>query len=158
VTAPLEETIGHALRERDQTMATAESCTGGLLGHRITGVPGCSAYYPGGAVTYSNAAKVDLIGVRTDTLAAEGAVSEATAREMAEGVRKRFQADYGLSITGIAGPTGGTVEKPVGLVYIGVAGPHGATVRRQQFRGDRAAVKQQSVEAALALFDEILRS
>lgn len=131
------------------TVATAESCTGGLVGALITAVPGSSAYYLGGVVSYANSAKTSLLGVDAATLDRFGAVSEETAREMAIGARLGLGADFALSITGIAGPDGGTVEKPAGLVYIGVATPRGALVRRHLFAGDRRAVRAQAAAAAL---------
>nr|WP_290668515.1 CinA family protein [Ardenticatena sp.] len=142
--------VGHLLRLANATLATAESCTGGLLAHLITEVPGSSDYFLGGVVSYSNAAKMALLGVREATLAEHGAVSEPTAREMAEGVRARFQSTIGVGITGIAGPEGGTPEKPVGLVYIGVSTPTHTIVRRFVWQtGDRSANKLASALAAL---------
>lgn len=148
----LEAQVGAALRERDLTMAAAESCTGGLLMHRLTNIPGSSAYLLGGVVAYSNQAKQALLKVKQGTLIAHGAVSAETAREMAAGARELFKVDYAVSITGIAGPDGGTAEKPVGLTYIGVAGPGGLLEAvRHVWEGDRLAVKNASAEAALAL-------
>ena len=147
----IEEVVGQRLRDRGQTLATAESCTGGLLGHRITNVAGSSAYYMRGYVAYSNAAKVDLLGVDPEAIRRYGAVSEPVARQMAEGARQRAGTDWAVAITGIAGPTGGTPEKPVGTVHIAVAGPDGTTHRRFQFRGTRELIKEQSVQMALDL-------
>lgn len=147
----LEQAIGRRLNERDQTLATAESCSGGLIAHRITNIAGSSRYFQGGLVTYSNEAKMALLGVRGETLEAVGAVSEAVAVEMAEGARSRLQAHWGIGVTGIAGPGGGTADKPVGLVYIAVAGPNGTTATRNQFEGDRVAVKEQTAGRALQL-------
>jgi len=138
------------------TLATAESCTGGLIGHRVTSVSGSSAYYVGGVIAYANAVKVRELGVDPTVLEREGAVSEPVARQMAAGVRRRFEADIGIGVTGIAGPDGGTAEKPVGLVYIGLAGPEGATVERFVFDGDRAAVKTAGSEAALGMVKRYL--
>lgn len=152
----LETRIGKRLRERGQSLATGESCTGGLLGHRITNVPGASEYYRGGIVAYSNEAKVALLGVERTALARFGAVSEAVARQMAEGVRRRLDADWGIGVTGIAGPAGGTPDKPLGLVYIAVAGQGRVTVRCSRFAGARAAIKKQTAEEALRLFWEQL--
>jgi nicotinamide-nucleotide amidase len=112
------------------TLATAESCTGGLIAHLITRVPGVSPYYPGGVVSYANAAKVELLGVPQELLDAHGAVSPQVAESMAVGVRERLRADLGLSVTGVAGPTGGTPEKPVGLVFLGLADAQGVQSRR----------------------------
>lgn len=148
---PLEAVVGRLLRERGLKLAVAESCTGGLISHRITDVPGSSDYYPGSVTAYANEVKEALLGVRHDTLCRHGAVSEETAREMAEGVRRVLGADLGLAVTGVAGPTGGTPEKPVGLVYIALATPDGEWVERHVWKGDRWANKAASAEAALDL-------
>jgi len=147
----LEEEIGRLLTERGDTLAIAESLTGGLVTSRITDVPGSSAYLVEGVVAYANEAKEARLGVQEATLIAHGAVSERVAREMAEGIRRRAGTTWGISTTGIAGPTGDTVEKPLGLVYVAVAGPHGTVVRDNVFPGDRLAVKQASSQAVLAL-------
>jgi nicotinamide-nucleotide amidase len=147
--APLEEVVGRLLRGKGQTLAVAESCTGGLICHRLTDISGSSDYFQGGVVTYSNQAKMDLLRVSSDTLAQEGAVSADTAAAMALGVQKLFHADYGLAVTGIAGPTGGTPEKPVGLVFMGLADQNGVETRRHQFPGDRDMVKTLTAENAL---------
>lgn len=147
--AALEREVGERLNAGDATLATAESCSGGLIAHRITNVPGSSGYFLGGVVSYSNESKVAMVDVNESTLARRGAVSEEVAGEMAEGVRERFEADYGLSVTGIAGPSGGSPEKPVGLVFIAVAGPSGTHVERRVFSGDRESIKQQTAEKAL---------
>ena len=133
--------VGAKLGARGKTLAAAESCTGGLAAQLITSVPGSSAYFLGGAVTYCNRAKIKLLGVRAGTLNAGGAVSPGCAREMAAGARKVFGSDYAFSVTGIAGPDGGTEEKPAGLVYFGLAGPRGVRVFRRQFRGARSFVR-----------------
>jgi nicotinamide-nucleotide amidase len=144
--------LGRALLAHGVTISTAESCTGGLIAHWLTDVPGSSAYMLGGIVAYSNTAKQALLRVRERTLIDFGAVSEATAREMAANVRRIFQADYTLSVTGIAGPGGGTEEKPVGLTYIGLAGPDDLlVVERHVWPGDREANKIASADAALRL-------
>ncbi|MGQ9477425.1 MAG: CinA family protein [Candidatus Bipolaricaulia bacterium] len=147
----LEEEIGALLRERGLTLATAESCTGGLLGHMITNVPGSSDYFLGGVVAYSNAAKERLLGVRAETLAKEGAVSEAVALEMARGARRLFGADLALATTGIAGPGGGTEEKPVGLIYIALVTPDRELCERHIWSSDREGNKRRSAERALEL-------
>ena len=147
----MEDVVGRLLRREKATLATAESCTGGLIGHRITSVSGSSDYYLGGIVAYSNEVKIRELGVNADTLNRFGAVSEEVARQMARGVRKRFNSDYGLSVTGIAGPTGGTPEKPVGLVYVAVADKTRAWVRRHCFSSDRSTVKTWSSQMALDL-------
>jgi nicotinamide-nucleotide amidase len=147
--APLEEVVGRQLRQQNRTLAVAESCTGGLIGHRVTGISGSSDYFLGGVVTYSNQAKMDLLQVAKDTLQEKGAVSAETAAAMARGVKELFRADFGLAVTGIAGPTGGTPEKPVGLVFMGLAGPNGVETRRHHFPGDRDMVKTLTAETAL---------
>lgn len=148
----LELVVGQMLRERGLTLAVAESCTGGLLGGRLTGVPGSSDYFLGGVISYANRLKEDLLGVRASTLAADGAVSEAAAREMAEGARQRCGAQLAVSITGIAGPDGGTDEKPVGLVYLGLARDGAETrVVRHLFWGDRVTVRARAVQEALVM-------
>ena len=141
--------LATALLARRQTLATAESCTGGLVGAALTGLPGCSAWYLGGVVAYANELKIRLLGVPAEILAANGAVSLETARAMAAGARAATGADFAVSVTGIAGPAGGTKEKPVGLAYIGVAAPHGTAAFRHRFSGSRADVRVAAVEAAL---------
>jgi nicotinamide-nucleotide amidase len=121
----LASVVGELLKAKGQTLAVAESCTGGGLGHLITTVSGSSAYFRGGVISYDNQIKIDLLGVNANDLAQQGAVSETVACQMASGVRQRLGASWGISITGIAGPDGGTEEKPVGLVYIGIASPDG---------------------------------
>ncbi len=145
----LEEVIGEMLRERHETLAVAESCTGGLLGNRITDVPGSSSYFLLGLVAYSNEAKTRMLEVSRKQLHRFGAVSSQTAHTMAENVREISQATYGLSITGIAGPSGGTIEKPVGLVYVALSWDGGIKVKKNLFIGDRNAVKFQSSQKAL---------
>jgi nicotinamide-nucleotide amidase len=149
----LESAVGRLLALRDETVAVAESCTGGLLGARLTDVPGSSAYFLRGNVTYSNRAKVDLLGVPETLLDDYGAVSEAVARAMAEGCRQRAGADYAVSVTGIAGPTGGTPDKPVGLVFIGLATQGGVEVRRFLFGEHltRSEIRDRSCKTALNL-------
>ncbi len=133
------------------TLATAESCTGGLIAHMITALPGVSPFYPGGVVSYSNEAKIELLGVSRSLIEAHGAVSPEVAAAMAEGARKRFGATLGLSTTGVAGPTGGTPEKPVGLVYLGLATADGTETRRLDIGADqpRAIIQQRASKAAL---------
>lgn len=152
----LEGMIGARLRARKQLLATAESCSGGLIAHRLTNTPGSSQYFLGGVVSYSNKAKAALLGVQQESLNRYGAVSETVAREMAEGALKRFESDWAVACTGIAGPDGGTPDKPVGLVYIAVAGMSGTKVERCQFEGDRMSIKQQTADRALALVLEAL--
>lgn len=145
----LENAIVRLLMERRQTLAIAESCTGGSLSNRITNVPGSSTVFLAGLVTYSNDAKRDFLGVAKDTLVRDGAVSEPVARAMAEGARRRTGADYALSVTGIAGPGGGTARKPVGTVFIGIAGPDGTSVERHFNPYDRETFKQATAQQAL---------
>lgn len=145
----LEEVVGQLLRKRGETVAVAESCTGGLVGHRIATIPGSSDYFLGGVISYANASKERELGVKQDTLERHGAVSAETAREMAEGVRSRFGSTYGLSITGIAGPSGGTPEKPVGLVFVAVADAAGCEANERRFAGTRSAVQEWSSQIAL---------
>lgn len=135
-------------------IATVESCTGGLVGHVLTEVPGSSAYYVGGFVTYSDVAKQSLVGVPADVLAAHGAVSAQTALAMAVGGRDRTGADLSVAVTGIAGPDGGTDAKPVGLTYVAVADAAGSEVRRFAWSGSRAENKRSSAQAALELLLE----
>jgi nicotinamide-nucleotide amidase len=154
----VDDLVAGALRGRGLTLAVAESCTGGLLGSRITARPGSSDYFLGGVISYGNQAKIDLLDVPPDVLARHGAVSEEVAGAMAEGARARLGADYALSVTGVAGPDGGTPEKPVGLVYLGCAGPEGTQVRRGSFPGDRESVRTFSATSALHLLRRALRS
>jgi len=148
--------LGEFLRRRGLTIAVAESCTGGLLGSLITDVPGSSDYFRGGVIAYQNDVKERLLGVPSRTLAAVGAVSEETARAMAHGVRNLLESDIGVGITGIAGPGGGTPDKPVGLVYIAVEGPRGAECRRFQWDGTRLENKARSANAAVGLVLSLL--
>lgn len=143
--------VGETLEARDLTVTTAESCTGGLLGHVLTEVPGSSAWYLGGAVVYSDELKRALAGVPAVMIEARGAVSEDVAGALARGARERFGSDLGLSVTGIAGPTGGTPTKPVGLVFVAVADHAGVVVERHVWGGDRSANKRASAAAALRL-------
>lgn len=148
----LSEQVGHILTEKKLTVSTAESCTGGLILSTLTDISGSSAYVMGGLVTYSNEAKMKHVYVQEQTLIQYGAVSEPTAREMAIGVRRVFDTSYALSVTGIAGPRGGTMEKPVGLTFIGLAGHDDiVAVQRHIWTGDRIENKRASVHAALTL-------
>jgi nicotinamide-nucleotide amidase len=146
---PLEAVVGEALRDRGLTIAVAESCTGGLVTGRLTDVPGSSGWVVGGVIAYDNTVKTRELGVSEADLGAHGAVSEPVARAMARGVRARFAADVGIAVTGIAGPSGGTPEKPVGTVVIAAVTPGAESVRTFSFPGDRATVRQHSVAAAL---------
>lgn len=153
----LEREVGRLLAEQDKTLSTAESCTGGLVAHRLTNVPGSSDYFLGGFVTYSNAAKERFLGVQPETLGTHGAVSEETARQMARGARRQMGADLAVSVTGIAGPGGGTPEKPVGLVYIALSAADAEICERHVWAGDRLANKEQSADAALELVKDYLQ-
>lgn len=154
----LEAVIVRLLTERKQTLALAESCTGGLIAHRITNVPGASAVLLAGVVSYSNESKQRLLGVRAETLAEHGAVSEAVAREMAEGARQQTGAAFGLSVTGIAGPSGGTPAKPVGTVFIGLATPEKTLALRQFNPYDRETFKQATANQALEMLRRAILS
>jgi PncC family amidohydrolase len=142
--------------ERGLKLATAESCTGGLVGHVLTETSGSSAYYVGGLISYSNELKENELGVDAATLAKHGAVSAQTCVAMAQGARARYGADVAIAVTGIAGPDGGTADKPVGLTYVGVADVEGHDVRRHQWTGERHANKVQSADAVLRLLLERL--
>lgn len=133
----MEEVVGSLLQEKSARLATAESCTGGTIAQLITSVPGSSACFQGAVVAYSNEIKQNILNVKSDSLVAYGAVSEAVVREMAEGVKKKFQVDYALATSGIAGPEGGTEEKPVGTVWFALAGPHGTITKKMVFGKDR---------------------
>jgi nicotinamide-nucleotide amidase len=149
IDAPQEELVGRLLKQRGLTLAVAESCTGGLIGHRVTNAPGASDYFLGGVVSYSNEAKQDLLRVPSQVLAESGAVSAEAARAMARGVKEVFGAAVGLSATGIAGPSGGSPEKPVGTVYFGLATPQGDEVWHYLFQGDREEIKILAAQTAL---------
>jgi competence/damage-inducible protein CinA-like protein len=147
----LEEVVGDMLRERHNTLSVAESCTGGLLGERITSVPGSSTYFLGGFITYVNRMKVEWLGVPEDIIAEFGAVSKETAEAMALGARRRSGSTYALAITGVAGPDGGSEKKPVGTVYVGLADAAGCAVVHRQFFGDRTRIRQFATQMALDL-------
>lgn len=147
----LEEVVGRLLSEKKQTIAVAESCTGGLIGARFTNVSGSSKYFERGVVTYSNEAKTQLLNVPSQTIEKHGAVSEQVAILMAEGIRKLAKSDYGLSVTGVAGPTGGTPQKPVGLVFIGFAHENDSFAQKFMFGEDRNTNRERAAQAALNL-------
>jgi len=150
----LEERLAVALSNRGLTLATAESCTGGGLSRLLTEIPGASAFFIGGIIAYHNDVKMQLLNVPPEILTRYGAVSSQTAIAMAEEVRSRFKADLGVSITGIAGPSGGSAEKPVGLVYISVANLQRTHVAEHRFPGDRSQVREGAITAALRLILE----
>lgn len=143
------ETLVTMLTDGEFTVSTAESCTGGALGAVLTSVSGSSGYYPGGVIVYANSTKMQLLGVSQQLLRDHGAVSRECAEAMALGCRETFGSTFSVAITGIAGPTGGSEEKPVGTVYIGVAGPEGVLVSNHFFSGDRDAIRAKSVDEAL---------
>lgn len=154
----VQERIGDLLRERGWQLAVAESCTGGLVGHMVTNVPGASTYFLGGVTAYAYHAKVRLLQVSWETLEKHGAVSEATVKEMARGVRQALGADIGLAISGIAGPTGGTPEKPVGTAWIGLDTETGTWAKEHHAEGDRLANKEEFAAAALTFLWEHLKN
>ncbi|HKQ57088.1 MAG TPA: competence/damage-inducible protein A [Candidatus Eisenbacteria bacterium] len=148
-TRTIEEVVGELLVAKGWRLATAESCTGGLLARRITDVPGCSRYFERGFVTYSNPSKLELVDVDAADLKAHGAVSAPVAEQLAEGARKRAGVELGVGITGVAGPDGGSEEKPVGTVFIGIASPAGHAVRQLRFMGTRKTVRERAAQTAL---------
>ena len=145
----LESIIGELLSEKNLTIATAESCTGGLIANRLTNVSGSSRYFERGVISYSNESKIELLNVPIKVIETSGAVSEPTARAMAIGIKELSKTDLGLGVTGIAGPTGGSADKPVGLVYIGFATDDGVEVQKFNFSGNRIEIKQQTADASL---------
>ncbi len=153
---PLEVVVGRQLRDAGATLSVAESCTGGLLAERITSVAGCSDFFSGGFVTYTNRMKIAMLGVDAQAIEEHGAVSEPVAEAMASGARLRTDSTYALSITGVAGPAGGTETKPVGTVVIGLATPTGCQTRRVRFLGDRGRVRALSAQSALDLLRRTL--
>lgn len=150
--------LKNLLTEKSLTLAVAESCTGGLLSHLLTGISGSSLYFLGGMIAYSNRIKIENLGVKEQTILLHGAVSQQTAREMAENIRDKFEADIGLSTTGIAGPTGGTPTKPVGLVWLGISTEAGSETFECHFTGGRDQVKKSAVHEILHLLLESLRT
>ncbi len=150
--------IGDVLRKSRQTLAIAESCTGGLVSSAVTAIPGSSDYFLGAVIAYSDRIKSSFLGVPKELLHRYGAVSPETALSLAVNVRKRSGSDYGLAVTGIAGPTGGSRTKPVGLVYIGLAYGRNSTVKKFIFKGPRSSVRSQAAQKALALLKEALLS
>jgi PncC family amidohydrolase len=151
---PIEEEIGELLRKLGATIAVAESCTGGLIAHRITSVSGSSDYFESAIVVYSNRAKEELLGIPASLIDSCGPVSEPVAGEMAAGIRQNRKTTLGLATTGVAGPLGGTLETPVGTVFIGFSSPEGTIVREYQFSGDRTHVKEHATEKALEMVRE----
>jgi len=152
----LEKLIGDLLREKGWTLSIAESCTGGLVCDRITDVPGSSKYFEGGMVNYSNESKAKHLGIPSDYIKRYGAVSPQVARKMAQGVRKAFNTTFGLSTTGVAGPTGGTKRSPVGRVFIGIASGKRTWVNKLDLKGSRKEIKKKATEKSLEFFCETL--
>lgn len=152
----MEKIVGQVLREKNFTIACAESCTGGLLTSKLTDVAGSSDYVQGAIVAYSNEIKISALNVREETLKNFGAVSEETAREMATNIRKIFRTDIGISVTGIAGPGGGSKEKPVGTVYVCVCGENKISVKKFNFLGKRIEIKSETVKNALQMLADFL--
>ena len=152
----LENVIGDLLRAQGMKLATAESCTGGLIANRITDVPGSSDYFLGGVIAYAYEAKVALLGVSWDTLKAHGAVSRETVLEMARGARKALSADAAISVSGIAGPGGGLPNKPVGTTWFGLSAPDGEWAYLRQFDGDRIQNKSFAADTALQILMDYL--
>ena len=152
----LEKTIGDHLRKKRWTLSIAESCTGGLICDRITNVPGSSDYFEGGMVNYSNESKARHLVIPLDYIKRYGAVSPQVARKMAQGVRKAFDTTFGLSTTGVAGPTGGTKRAPIGRVFIGLTNGRKTWVRKEDLKGSRREIKEKATEKALQFFYEIL--
>ena len=152
----LEKQIGKALLRKGWHLAVAESCSGGLLSHRITNIPGSSRYFNGGVTAYSNRVKSDLLGIKPSLLKSRGAVSAEVALAMARGARRALKAEVGIGITGIAGPGGGSPQKPVGLVFAAVVTPEGEKVRTFHFSGTRLQIKRQAARAALELLIEFI--
>ncbi len=154
----LEQVVGEKLRDKNMTVALAESCTGGAVSARLTDVPGSSDYLIGSVVAYHNRIKADIVGVAAETLKKFGAVSPETALAMANGIQSRLRSDIGVGVTGIAGPGGGTGDKPVGLIYIAVSGPTGSMVEEERFTGQRTAIKTRTANATLDLIRRYLIS
>ena len=152
----LEKAIGNRLREKGWTLSIAESCTGGLVCDRITNVSGSSDYFMGGMVTYSNESKAEHLGIPAAMIKRYGAVSPQVARKMAQGVRKAFNTTFGLSTTGVAGPTGGTKRSPIGRVFIGFTNGKKAWVRKLDLKGNRREIKKKATDEALQFFYERL--
>jgi len=158
-TDTLEKRVGEELKVRNATVIATESCTGGKVSHKLTSIPGSSAYFKGGLITYSNELKQDLLKVKTETLRQQGAVSEETVREMAGNACKLFKTDYALATSGIAGPDGGSAEKPVGTVWAAVAGPNGIVTRKFQLGNDRFRVIEVAAQSVLfMLLKEVMKT
>jgi len=152
----LLDNVSFKLKKQGMTIATAESCTGGLIAHALTNISGSSDYFDRGVVSYTNKSKIELLGVPEVLIKKHGAVSEEVAKAMADGIRKKSKVDIGLATTGIAGPTGGTKDKPVGLVYIAVSNSDRTLVKKFQFTGNRLENKESTCNAALVMLLDYL--
>ncbi|MFC2140598.1 CinA family protein [Candidatus Auribacterota bacterium] len=152
----LEHRLGTLLTQKNLSLSLAESCTGGLISHRLTNIPGSSLYIKGGIIAYDNAIKINLLKIPAQVIAEKGAVSKEVASLMAQGVRQLMESDIGIGVTGIAGPTGGTKEKPVGLVYIGIATGDKTEVQKFLFTGEREEIKAKTADEALAKLLKLL--
>ncbi len=152
----LSRAVGKLLTKNEMTVSVCESCTGGMLGSFVTGIPGSSRYFLGGVIAYADRIK-QLVGVKKTTLRKHGAVSEQTAREMARGIRAMCGSDIGVSITGVAGPAGGSEEKPVGLVYFGLATSQVCLIERKRYRGTRSAIRKKACLHALSMLYALLK-
>jgi PncC family amidohydrolase len=148
--------IARYLTFKEKTLATAESCTGGLIAHSLTNIPGSSLWFKGGIIAYDNEVKINLLNVPRTLLLQQGAVSAKVAQQMAEHIRGTLKTDFGIAVTGIAGPTGGTPQKPVGLVFISASCLHKTLVRNFLFKGTRLSIKKQAAQAALNLVGELI--
>lgn len=149
------ERLVTALKAREETISVAESCTGGLIGARLTAVPGASEVFWGGVISYDDAAKRELLGVSEEALSAHGAVSAEVAKEMSGGIRDRSGTTWSIAVTGIAGPGGGTAEKPVGTIWIALAGPR-HEAHRYRFEGDRSQIREATADAAIEWLQEVI--
>ena len=149
--------VSNFLKEKKISIAVAESCTGGLIAHTLTNISGSSDYFDRGIVSYSNESKIELLGVSENILKKYGAVSEQVVKQMAEGIRKKSKVDIGLATTGIAGPTGGTKEKPIGLVFISISNKEKTIVKKYQFSGDRLKNKESACNAALKILMDFIK-
>lgn len=153
-----EKRIAFLLHQGKKTLSVAESCTGGLVSHQLTNIPGSSEYFKGGVLAYTNEIKTRILNVPGSIIKKSGAVSGLVAESMAKHVRRLFKSDFGLSITGIAGPTGGTKEKPVGTIYVAIVGPNSIYCKRFQFKGTRLQIKQRAAAAALFMLIELIET
>jgi nicotinamide-nucleotide amidase len=153
----LLEDVSSLMFTKGLTIAVAESCTGGLISHMLTNIPGSSRYFERGIISYSNNAKMEILGVKKDTLLRHGAVSSDTGKEMADGIRRIAKVDIGLATTGIAGPDGGTKEKPVGLVYLALSDSKDTLIKKAYFNGSRQEIKDDALKTALEMLLEYLK-